>query len=528
MQSGRETPVLIAGGGPVGLSLAIELGLRGIECLLVEKRDGRVTVPKMSGVTPRGMEFCRKWKIADQVRAAGIPDDHSGDLVYMTNMVGRELARWVIPPARDMSNRGYTPEPPCKCAQIYFDPILAKFAADLPSVTIRYHTELESFSQDASGVEARLVSMQTGTSETIRARFLVGCDGPTGVVRPALGIQLDGQGVVAQSVNIFFRSAELATMHQKGWAHVYRPIDQTGCWSELVPIDGRELWRLTLFDDPDGVQFAEERLRRFVGADFPHEILSVLQWDRRDHVAHQYGAGRVFIAGDSAHECSPTGGLGMHTGVEEAVNLAWKLAAMLQGWGGPRLLESYEAERRPIAVRNVELATRSFHSIQAIPGWIGDDSTDRTSWQNELQESTGRYVVGEFLKMQYCYEESPICVQDGTPPVPQDQRSYTASARPGTRAPHIWLKPGQSILDLFGFDFTLLRMGPDAPSCVALLKAAAARGMPVTTSNLPDPAVATLYEAKLALIRPDGHVAWRANACPADVETIVDRIRGTH
>ena len=521
----REVPVLIAGGGPVGLSLAIELGLRGVECLLVERRDGSVTVPKMSGVTPRGMEFCRKWGIADQVRAAGVPDDHTGDLVYMTNMIGRELARWVIPPARDMSRRGYTPEAPCKCAQIFFDPILQRFAQTLPSVTLAYDTSLESFEQNAAGVDVMLTSTRTGERERVRARYLVGCDGPSSTVRQGLGIGLDGLGKVAQSVNIFFRSPELAALHDKGWAHVYRPIDETGCWSELVPIDGKELYRLTLFDDPDGVAKAEERLRRFVGRDFPHETLSVLQWDRRDHVAPSYGRGRVFIAGDACHECSPTGGLGMHTGVEEAVNIAWKLAAMAQGWGGVHLLNSYNAERQPIAMRNVELATQSFLSIKAIPAWNGGAS-DEDRWRTELQESTGRYVVGEFLKMQYCYENSPICVPDGAPPVVPDQKSYTNSARPGPRAPLMWVEPGKSILDLFGHDFTLLRMGPDAPSGETLLRAARECRVPVSEITLPDPAVEKLYEAKLALVRPDGHVAWRGNAIPADAGWLIDRVRG--
>ena len=327
-------------------------------------------------------------------------------------------------------------------------------------------------------------------------------------------------------MNIFFRSASLSSLHDKGWAHVYRFVDASGCWSELIPVDGRELWRLSLFDDPEGVRTAEERLRKAVGIDFDYEILSVLAWERRDHVASRYNQGRAFIVGDAAHECSPTGGLGMHTGVEEAVNLAWKLAAVVQGWGGADLLSSYEAERRPIALRNIELATRSFHSISAIPGYSGQDSMGQGQWQARLRENLSEHLVGEYLKMQYCYEQSSICVSDGTRAPPENRASYTPSARPGTRAPHLWLADGSSILDRFGFGFTLLRLGENAPLGHGLIDAASRYGVPMEQVTIADEEAAALYESKLVLVRPDGHVAWRGSKQPAAPEAIINRARG--
>jgi hypothetical protein len=338
-------------------------------------------------------------------------------------------------------------------------------------------------------------------------------------VREALAIELGGLGVVAISVNIFFRSAALASFHDKGWARFYRLIDERGCWSELIPIDGKELWRLTVFDEPASAAEPAALLRRMAGGTFPHEILSVSRWERRDFVAKSYGQGRVMIAGDAAHECSPTGGIGMHTGLEEVVNLGWKLAAMIEGWGGPDLVASYAAERLPIARRNVELATRSFRAIASIPGLPAIDTTDWRATPNWLS-------IPEHLKIQYCYEGSPICVPDGTPASDPEPARFIASTRPGARAPHAWLADGNSTLDLFGAGFTLLRLGDRPPDAGPLLEAAKARRVPLRAIAIADAAVAALYERTLVLVRPDGHVAWRGDALPADAAGIIERVRG--
>jgi len=332
-------------------------------------------------------------------------------------------------------------------------------------------------------------------------------------VREALGIGLGGQGVVANSVNIFFRSPALSGFHNKGWARIYRLIDATGCWSELISIDGRELWRLTVLDDVSSASAPQAALARMAGGDFQNDVLSVTVWERRDFVAERYRQGRVMIAGDAAHECSPTGGLGMHTGIEEAINLAWKLAARIEGWGGPGLVASYEAERRPIAARNVALATRTFNAIRAIPGWRGGlaPSGRPADWPDlDLMAPT------EQQKMDYAYEPSPICVADAPGP---------ASSRPGARAPHAWVADGRSTLDLFGKGFTLLRFGDHAPSAAPLVQAGHARGVPLRDVAIEDDSIAALYGRMLVLVRPDGHVAWRGDAA-ADPGAIIDRVRG--
>jgi hypothetical protein len=208
----------------------------------------------------------------------------------------------------------------------------------------------------------------------------------------------------------------------------------------------------------------------------------------------------------------------MHMGLEEAVNLGWKLAALCEGWGGPALLSSYELERRPVAVRNVELATQTYNAIAAIPGWhqgVADWSFDK-AWLS----------IPEHMKLDYCYEASPICVPDGTPARGENPARYVASTRPGSRAPHAWLDGERSTLDLFGDGFVLLRLGANAPDAAPMLEAARARGVPLREVALLDRDIAALYETRLVLVRPDGHVAWRGNECPADAEGVVDRIRG--
>jgi 2-polyprenyl-6-methoxyphenol hydroxylase-like FAD-dependent oxidoreductase len=529
-----QTAVIIAGAGPVGLGLACELGLRGIDCLLVEKRDGSISVPKMSMVSARSMEACRRWGVAEEVRGAVWPESHSYDFVYMESLRGREIVRVKIPAYAQRGKLDFTPEGARHCPQIYFDPILTRRVRSMPAVALRYDTRLDAFSQDDDGVTARLTDVATGAARTVRARYLVGCDGPAGIVRETLGIELGGLGVVANSVNIFFRSPQLATLHDKGWARFYRPVDESGCWAELIPIDGKELWRLTVFDDRAAAADPDARLRRVAGGDFPYEILSVTAWERRDHVAQRYGDGRVFIAGDAAHECSPTGGFGMHTGLEEAVNLGWKLAAVIEGWGGLDLLASYETERRPIALRNVELATRAYRSVAAIPGWrdgreiANDRAADPAHLVHLAQWRTdpGRLSPREHVKVQYCYEQSPICVPDGDAVPDWDPQHYVPSTRPGTRAPHAWLADGRSVLDLFGDGFVLLRLGDDPPDAAALLAAAKAQGTPMREHALPDPAIAAVYERRLVLVRPDGHVAWRGDESPADPHGIIARVRG--
>ena len=524
MSGTYDCDVMIAGAGPVGLALALELGLRQIPCVMVEKRDGALHVPKMSVVSTRSMEFCRRWGIADEVRSAVWDRSRRLDFVYVENLKGRELARLGIPSYRDRDPDRPTPEPSAHCPQIFFDPILGRRARREKSLAFMYNSTLDGFEQDGEGVTAAVAT--EGQTQKIRARYLVGCDGATGYVRDALGVKLEGLGAIADSVNLFFRAPQLIDLHDKGWARIYRLIDETGCWSELIPIDGKETWRLTVFDEPQAAVDPDKYLRRMLGDGFTFEMINISAWERKDFVAETFRKGRVFIAGDAAHQCSPTGGIGMATGIEEAVNLAWKLDAALKGWAGPRLLDSYTAERHKIAQRTVDLSTRAYKNIASIPGWRHGGDVDGDATLEEWRGHLDRYTIPDHVKMQYTYENSPICALDGTPAPDPEPKIFAPSSRPGSRAPHVWLADGKAIFDLFDEGFTLLRLGANAPSGEGLLKAARARGLPIHSAHVVEAEALEIYSKPLVLIRPDGHVAWRGDSEPTDPLAIIDLIRG--
>lgn len=516
-----RTKVLIAGAGPVGLALAIELGLRGIDCVIAERGDGILRVPRMSSVSARGMEFCRRWGIADKVRYAVWSRTHPCDFVYVSTMVGQELARLRMPSYSEREGTlDYSPEGSATCPQIYFDPILAEKARSMPLVSIHYETRLVSFAQDATEVRAQLIDPKTGEEREIVADYLVGCDGAGGVVRRQLGIALDGPGKIATSVNVFFRSPDFARMHEKGWARFFRFFDDEGCWAEAIAIDGKELWRLSVFHDPSPDLTGKSYLAKLAGCDFSYEILDVSPWERRDFLARSYRDHRVFIAGDAAHEMSPTGGSGMHTGICEAVNLAWKLTAMYEGWGGAALLDSYEAECRPIARRYVALSTTTFNALSSLPG--SGDFKEAVAADGDLLRSLS---MPDQYRAQFCYEDSPVCLTDGSPPL-EGAAQLVPSARPGTRAPHCWIGGGRSTLDLFGDGFVLVRFGAPDVDVGALKEAAFQRGVPLAIVDVDSADAASIYEQPLVLVRPDGHVAWRSNILPANALSLIDRARG--
>ena len=532
------TPVLIVGGGPVGLALALDLGWRGVPCTLVEQGDGEIVDAKMFATGIRTVEFCRRWGIAGEVKNWGFPRDFPFDNVFATSLTGHEIGRIKMPSIAETKPFGCSPEAFAHCPQFVFDPILARAARAHPSVTLRYRCTLTGFREEADCVVADLHDAATGRREPLRARHMVACDGFGSSVRKALGIEMRGVPFLNRSVNVMLRTPDLSAIHPKGNAGRFVLVGPEGPWASLTPADGRERWRLMIHgeevDEPQAVDAAAE-VRRAAGRDFDFEILSVGHWVRRRMVADRYGQGRVFLAGDAVHVMPPNGGLGMNTGIGDAADLGWKLAAVHFGWGGAHLLDSYEAERRPVGIRQCDEAMRNFERYggrRAVPKILDETpegraaraglgerlaSGNRMAWENPLHTHLG-----------YRYDGSPICLPDGAPPgEPEDTRDYRPSSHPGGRAPHAWLPDGRSTLDLFGRGFTLLRF-TGAPDAGALVAAAAARGVPLDIVAVDDPEIGALYERKLVLVRPDGHVAWRGDALPGDPVQLIDRVRGAY
>lgn len=534
-----KTPVLIVGGGPVGLALAGDLGWRGIRCMLIEKTDGRITQPRMDMVHVRTMEFCRRWGIVPWVEAAGYNRDYPQDNAWVTSLAdGHELGREPFPSPRDEEPPPQSPQKRERCPQNFFDPVLARFAGTFPHVTRRYRTELVDFTEKRDRVTAQAIDHATGASETIEADYLIACDGAGGPCREKLGIALAGNPVLTYTTNVIFRCAGFEKLHRIKPAYRFIFIGPEGTFATIVAIDGRDHWRFSFVGSREYRKLSEAGLRaaieRAVGCQFDFEIVSIMLWTRRELIADRYGTSRVFLVGDSAHQLSPTGGFGMNTGIQEAVDLAWKLEARLSGWGGDAVLASYEPERRPIAARNVEEAAGNLARMlsprkdlppadifEAGPG----GEAARRAFGAKFTQTMRREWFTLGIQLGYRYENSPICIPDGTPAPPDETATYTPTARPGHRAPHVWLAPGQSTLDLFGRGFVLLRFDA-AADATPLAQAAAERRVPFRLRDIRNEEAAALYERRLVLVRPDGHVAWRGDEGPADAARVIDRTRG--
>jgi 2-polyprenyl-6-methoxyphenol hydroxylase-like FAD-dependent oxidoreductase len=529
-------PVLIVGGGPVGLALAGDLGWRGVECLLIEQSDGSIYQPRMDLVGVRTMEFCRRWGLVGAVEASPYPRDYAQDNVYLTSLTGYELGRERFPGIGQAPPPPESPQRRERCPQNMFDPILQAFAAAQKSVRLRYRTRLVSFTQDAGRVIAAVEDADTGAREEIRPRYIVGCDGARSLVRETLGIRMLGNPVLTYTTNVIFRCRDLLSLHDKGKAYRHIFIGPEGTWATIVAINGRDQWRFSLIGSAEQRDYTTDdikaAIRRAVGRDFEFEILSVLPWVRRELVAESFRNGRGFIAGDAAHMMSPTGGFGMNTGIGDAVDLCWKLAATLEGWGGEHLLASYSRERQPVGARNVAEASgnlRRMLSVGAHPD-IADDTPSGAATRAKVGPAFTEMMRREWftlgIHLGYRYEGSPICWPDGSPAPPDEARKYVPVARPGHRAPHAWLADGSSTLDLFGRGFVLLGFDAGAREAEPLIQAARARGVPLEFVTLAEPQVAALYERKFVLVRPDGHVAWRGDRIPDEPLCVIDVVRG--
>ena len=534
----KHVPVLIAGAGPVGLSLAIELAYRGIHSLVIEQSDGSVEFPTTNLANTRTCEHLRRWGIADKMRYdSGYPTDYPRNYLFVTRMTGHEIARFDHAPNGDPAARSpFSPEGRLWISKPYFDPVLHAHAKSLPQVQIGYETSFESFEQSGQSVKAEILDKKTGRKEVIEADYLIGCDGGRSAIRRALGIKY--QGVFSQGVNVavLFRSPLLD--HTKHGPAVQYQIINSQINGAIAAVNGKELWRLNVRnvnEEQLETLDAPQKIRYALGGNIPFELLAVRPWTGHCVVADRYQEGRVFLAGDAAHLNWPAGGFGMNTGVGDAVDIGWKLAAVLQGWGGPRLLDSYTAERKPIAMINVNEAAEmraSFDNQTPFSPKIEEDSDEGRQLREKACGAILRTRAKEFqhdsagIELGYRYENSPICVPDGTPAPPLDHGLYVASTWPGVRAPHAWLKDGRSTLDLFGKGFTLLNVSSNDPAGNPLAQAAQRIGMPMEIIAIDNPGVRKIYERNFVLVRPDGHVAWRGDHIPDDAGTIIDKVRG--
>jgi 2-polyprenyl-6-methoxyphenol hydroxylase-like FAD-dependent oxidoreductase len=535
-----DTQALIVGGGPVGLTLAIDLGRRGVRCTLIEQKEAPQFLPKMERCNARTMEIFRRMGIADKVRAAGLRDDVPMDVFIILSLAEPPLLHLPYPSVkraraeiRACSDGSMPLEPYQLISQYTLEPLLKSIAEGVPSVTVRYGCQLESFTQDKSGVTAR-VKHANGRAGAIGASYMVGCDGGASTVRKQLGIKLRGEYNILELRQALYRCDELFERipigNGPGKGRHYHVAD--GSSTFLIMQDSTKHFTLHAVVEKDADMKA--MFERTVAIPVKYEMLTCAPWRQNLVLADRYRDGRVFLAGDAAHLVIPTGGLGMNSGVGDAIDLSWKLAATLQGWGGPALLDSYESERRQVGERNVgasrysSLGRRKWRA-QYRPN-IRENTPEGAATRENLvrvasvEQPKSNEMIG--AELGYRYVDSPIvCVIPGGPE--HRFRVYEPSTWPGARLPHVWLADGTPMQDHIPYEgYTLLRLGGTNADTSALEKALRALGAPLAVLDMPDDAPRQVYGHDLLLLRPDLHVVWRGNQPPEDPRNVAATVTG--
>jgi 2-polyprenyl-6-methoxyphenol hydroxylase-like FAD-dependent oxidoreductase len=521
--------VIIAGAGPVGLTLAIDLGRRGVRCLIMERNAQPAPWPKMDRSNARTMEFYRRLGIADRVRALGYPPDNPMDVFLTTRLSDPPIATLKYPSVAERRkqiaespNGAWLLEPYQLVSQNQLEPLLKEVAEDTPNVSVRYGCELFDVAQDTGGVTA-IARTLDGAEHTLHCAYLAGCDGGTSTVRRKLGIRLEGRGGIRDLVQVIFWSNDLYERIVTGKGRHYQFADAGG--SSMVAQGTRTEFTLHSSLPPD-TDFRPV-IENLIGFPCDFEIRHVIPWRHHLLVAERYRDGRVFLAGDAVHLVIPTGGLGMNTGVGDAFDLAWKLAGTIKGWGGPGLLDGYETERRPIGLRNVAAAG---WAADGVPIWralvtpaVYDETPEGGAKRQELAASfdvNHRRMHGMVgVEAGYSYAGSPLIADEPGNVAAWETSRYDPHARPGVRIPHMWLKDGRAMQDILGNDYTLLDLRGDCDA-TALVRAFEARGAPIDVIHCDEERVRGVYGASVFLLRPDLHIVWRGDGPPPDPDRL--------
>jgi 2-polyprenyl-6-methoxyphenol hydroxylase-like FAD-dependent oxidoreductase len=536
------TQVLIAGGGPVGLTVAMDLAWRGISVLVLENRaPGEPPSVKCNHVSARTMEIFRRLGVVQAVRDTGLPADYPNDVAFRTTTTGIELSRIPIPcrAERYTATGGPdtwwpTPEPPHRINQIYLEPVLFKHAKSMPNVRILNRKQVIGFEQHDTGITATAADLDGGEDLTVTADYMIGADGAHSMVRRRIGATLTGDAVLEHRQSTYIRAPDLlrATPTKPAWANTSLNPRRS---ANMFAIDGRQTWLVHNYMRPGETFDSVDRewcIRTIlgVGPSFPFEIIAKEDWTARRMIADRFRDRRVFLCGDAAHIWVPNAGYGMNAGIADATNLSWMLAGVLKGWAAPAILDCYQTERMPITDQVSRYAMDTSTALARQRGGVPDNIEDPGPEGDAARARVGQDAydinVGQFcaggLNFGSFIEDSPIIAHDGPAPG-YTIYDFTPSTVPGCRTPHIWLNGGVSLYDALGPDFTLLRFDQTV-DVSNLLAAAERRNVPLTVLDVTtrEP----VYAEKLVLSRPDQHVAWRGNAPPADPIALIDRIRG--
>lgn len=549
-----STEVIIVGGGPVGLSMALHLDYYGIKSVLVDLEPTTRWHPKGNTINARTMELLRRLDLADKVRSLGVPPDHPFDVAYFTRFSSFEIARGRTPSSNERreERRKAGPthqviEPPHKCNQMYLERFLMEEAAKRSNIVLKFGHVAESFVEDDAGVTVTIRG-EGDKKSAVRGSYLVGCDGPHGLVRRGLGIKYGGEatlmGVFISGLftSVHLRIPELYSKfvgNRRAWMYVSMNPEAMVVMITLNGVDEFMMHIPTKPGEEMSMDAIVRRVKLAVGDEIEVTVLSNRQWNAGAYlVAERYQSERVFIAGDAAHLYTPTGGFGLNTGIDDTSNLSWKISAVLKGWGHPDLLKTYETERRPAALRSTGRGRKlgQTRPLITVPPVAEEDSPAGQAARDELAVSDF-VVLHHFNKPEETdwlgvilgtrYDDSPLIMRQDDPPEDSQER-YVPSNIPGGRAPQIWLDAGRdkgsSLHDHFGKGLTLLRFGDvDAARLVA---AAQLREVPLELFDVRDPEARKLYDRDLFLVRPDGYIVWKGDALPGDVGELLDQARG--
>lgn len=518
-----RTQVLIAGGGPVGLATAVELGQRGIDCVVVEPRvEVSHARPRCKTISVRTMEHLRRWGLAGRLRAAApLPASWSQDVVFCTALAGRELSRFHGVLGLALEGDRF-PELGQQAPQYVLEELLREAVGELPGCTLASGLRVVSLQQQDAEVEIR-VGRGSGEASTVVADYVVGCDGPRSTVREQIGLRYLGEHALRPNFGMVFRCPELAGLVRHGPAVHYWIVNEVAP-ALMGPLDLTGTWWIIAFGvrEEEGRRDPQRLIAGAVGSPVDATILSTDPWTARMQLADQLQAGRVFLAGDAAHLNPPFGGHGLNTGIGDAVDLGWKLAAVLQGWGGQSLLDSYEAERRPIQERVIGEATRNMSVLtpELMSEELDDDGPRgekaRAAAHQRIQETKQAEFFALDLVLDATLDDSPVIMRaPGT---------TSAALRPGGRLKHAWLAPGRSLFDELGTGLSLLLLTAADPSGV--VQAARGRRAPVKVVDLRHTPLGTRYGTEAVLVRPDQYVAWCGSLHETDAAALIDRICG--
>lgn len=547
MSAKPDASIAILGGGPVGMMLALHLDLLGVRSIIVNTELRPRMYPKGNSHNARTMEHYRRLGLSGRLRTLGLPQDFPTDVSYSTRWSGYELARIGMPSEteklqqrRDAGPFGQIAEPMFRCNQMYVENAIFEHLKTRGNIDARFGWTCTDWSQDDNAVDLALKDTDTGRTERLTVPLMVACDGGTSMSRKKLGIRLGGEGMEKQAylggvmVTAHIRSEELQDTMPLGRAWQYWTVN-TSIRSNMVSLNGlgEFIYQTQL---PEGIEASKEVMRERIiasfGREFAFDILETGSWTPGVAlVAEKYREGRVFLCGDAVHLFTPTGGFGMNTGVDDAVNLAWKLAAMIQGWGSPALLDSYEQERRPIGLRNTAMAkflTRNVGRLRVSP-LLEEDSPEgevKRQEAGEVLEGFAEEFASIGIQLGARYDQSSIIAQDDRPPPSDDPVVYVPSTRPGGRTPHLWLSPDVSLYDRLGPGFTLLCIHRKATDKNQLARAAATRGIPLQILYLDIPGLETLYPDAFVLVRPDQYIAWSGNTLPEDFDALLQLVTG--